>query len=86
MSTERIIKKQALSYLSQDNWATAIGGFFILLLPPILIILFAGVCESISEYFSLGNFETPAIILINILIILLYIFSTTIITGYLRLC
>ena len=39
MNKEKMLKKQALAYLSKNNWGNAIGGFFIMLMPFIIIIL-----------------------------------------------
>ncbi len=89
MSTDKIIKKQALSYLAKENWATAIAGFFLICLPTILILLFLSIPALLTELFS-GSYKAAVqgtvIIASELFSLILAIFATPMITGYLRLC
>lgn len=85
-----MLKKQALAYLSKNNWGTAICGFFLMILPFLLIILvsstiitFMGIFTDIEKM----NILTGSITLgIEFLSFVTFIMLTPVFTGYLRLC
>lgn len=90
MSTEKIIKKQALNLLSKDNWGNAIVGFFIICIPAILILLLN---ELFYEIIRLAvSVDTSSILFqsistaVSMITIISLLFSTPILTGYLRMC
>ena len=90
MKTEKILKKQSLALLSKNNWGNAIGGFFVSLLPTVLLML---IDEAISDAIKLFiNINTANIYyqgtvsLISLILIIVWLFTTPIFTGYLRMC
>lgn len=90
MNTEKIIKKQSLNLLSKDNWGNTIAGFFIICIPAILILLLN---ELFYEILRLAvSVDTSSIFfqsissVVSMVTVIALLFSTPIITGYLRMC
>lgn len=90
MNIAKKIKQQALSCLGKDNWATAIGGFFIICLPAVLIILFQGLAISTMQLFwdldNLTMIQNSITAFLELAMVLVFLLSTPMITGYLKLC
>ncbi|MCH5201775.1 MAG: hypothetical protein J1F17_01080 [Oscillospiraceae bacterium] len=90
MNIAKTIKQQALQYLAKDNWATAIGGFFIICLPAILIVLFQGVALCTMQLFwdldNLTMAQNNIILILQLVLVFAFLLTTPMITGYLKLC
>lgn len=86
MNSNIILKKQALSYLRKNNWTTAIGGFFVMLLPTILVFLLLASVTSFFNFDNPGIIDETGILFSEIVSLIILFLSTPIITGYLKLC
>lgn len=87
INVEQTIKKQALHYLSKNNWGNGIAGLFIVLLPVIILYMLFGTISLITE---LAGFTEEAKLNLGIVLDCLYlpflVFFSPLATGYLRMC
>lgn len=86
MNIDKVIKKQALSYLAKDNWGTAIAGFFIMLLPFIVVLLLFAVLDGIFSTFLSEGIAINVRLILNYAILPCLLLCTPSITGYLKIC
>ncbi len=90
MDKEKILKMQALAYLGKNNWGTAIGGFFVMILPFLLVILGeSSIVSFLNIYFDLENLDilnSTIILGIEFIVIVTVIMLSPALTGYQRLC
>lgn len=90
MNIEKTIKKQSLSLLSKDNWGNAMGGFLIAVLPTVLLMLLDEVIFDIINLFIKVNtanlFYQGVFSFISLILVIVWLFSTPIFTGYFRMC
>lgn len=88
MNIEQTIKKQSLALLAKDNWGNAIGGFLIAVLPTVLLMILDEVIYNIINLFVNTNtlFYQGVLSFISLVLVVVWLFSTPIFTGYFRMC
>lgn len=90
MNKEKMLKKQALAYLSKNNWGNAIGGFFIMLMPFIIIILandlMVSLLDAVVDLDKINILQSLFIILFEGILLVSTILATPVFTGYQKLC
>ena len=88
MNIEQTIKKQSLALLAKDNWGNAIGGFLIAVLPTVLLMILDEVISNIINLFVNTNtlFYQGVLSFISLVLVVVWLFSTPIFTGYFRMC
>lgn len=85
-----MLKKQALAYLAKNNWGNAISGFFIMLIPFLVILLGEGTIVTLVSLFI--NIEAEniinAVITLGIEFLTLsgLVLVTPVFSGYQRMC
>lgn len=86
MDISKTIKKQALSYLAKDNWETAVGGFFVILLPAVVIMLVFSTFGAVADAFMSKKFSELYSTYLQYLALPLLLLTTPVLTGYLKMC
>lgn len=88
MNIEQTIKKQSLALLAKDNWGNAMGGFLIAVLPTVLLMILDEVIYNIINLFVNTNtlFYQGVLSFISLVLVVVWLFSTPIFTGYFRMC